>query len=188
MLLLYLSVLTVSGRERVDLHSTMLLLYRTVTEYIGMPKTDLHSTMLLLYRYDPSHHIRHIQFTFHYASTLSVAPQPIQVLFSSFTFHYASTLSQSTERLRHGYHIYIPLCFYFIKCVYHFCGFLDDIYIPLCFYFIAGRTTLRSAVHGIYIPLCFYFINEEITKTVREYEFTFHYASTLSPPEDLSMR
>ena len=77
---------------------------------------------------------------------------------AEFTFHYASTLSVSTSKHLHQHHIYIPLCFYFIiyfiiKQTLH-----SLIYIPLCFYFIIGAAFRIFFFIFIYIPLCFYFI------------------------------
>ena len=54
------------------------------------------------------------------------------------------------------------------------------IYIPLCFYFIAFSTAATRGKNPIYIPLCFYFIENLLGDKVDTYQFTFHYASTLS--------
>ena len=100
---------------RSHLHSTMLLLYPEIAFDISgvfmiyIPlcfyficskplfsfiSFNLHSTMLLLY---PS------------------ACDIISLQAPGFTFHYASTLSPFSAQQRRLMHIYIPLCFYFIK-------------------------------------------------------------------------
>ena len=56
----------------------------------------------------------------------------------------------------------------------------NRIYIPLCFYFIGGNWNLDRSEYSIYIPLCFYFIKNYGLWNAGYYEFTFHYASTLS--------
>ena len=94
MLLLYQQELRVGGVARLNLHSTMLLLYPVSALAQGLLHSNLHSTMLLLY------------------------PGPERagrVVCNRFTFHYASTLSDSRGGWWRHSHIYIPLCFYFIK-------------------------------------------------------------------------
>ena len=98
--------------------------------------------------------------------------------------------------------IYIPLCFYFIEMYGVTDNAVRKIYIPLCFYFIDNHLHHLTWDFWIYIPLCFYFIAEGpwMTKTEESYlhstmlllyrwrvssvsspfQFTFHYASTLS--------
>ena len=54
----------------------------------------LHSTMLLLYPNCCKVRIVNVYgFTFHYASTISIIPQPQTKPVAHFTFHYASTIS-----------------------------------------------------------------------------------------------
>ena len=137
----------------------MLLLYRFQVGDIVPLYIDLHSTMLLLYPFS--------------RVFLPPCSQP-------FTFHYASTLSPRSQNMLCHIYIYIPLCFYFIRCCEQVSEIQDIIYIPLCFYFIRWsreRTALRIS---IYIPLCFYFINRLLWDGWKAFWFTFHYASTLS--------
>ena len=77
-------------------------------------------------------------------------------------------------------YIYIPLCFYFIRCWFHRTPQTQSIYIPLCFYFIVVTSLYVSRCCHIYIPLCFYFITILRRNPSEWYGFTFHYASTLS--------
>ena len=99
------------------------------------------------------------------------------------------------------FHIYIPLCFYFIptphegnpsgiRFTFHYASTLSRykeaflssyfIYIPLCFYFITRSIRFIPWVPFIYIPLCFYFIPSSSIACCITSVFTFHYASTLS--------
>ena len=90
--------------------------------YIGVLKklgywlmVNLHSTMLLLYPGSSSYLSLHVQFTFHYASTISEVPTVKAVSEYLFTFHYASTISFTpAEPPKDDFTIYIPLCFYYI--------------------------------------------------------------------------
>ena len=137
----------------------MLLLYREENGHKVDTNPYLHSTMLLLYPDEVNlYRLATVEFTFHYASTLS-----------RWLLHAAVCK-----------HIYIPLCFYFIKppkgkkfnCIYNLHSTMlllyrktrsrkcapQPIYIPLCFYFIICRRSKLLCFHIIYIPLCFYFI------------------------------
>ena len=59
-----------------DLHSTMLLLYHIQEQRAEITAQNLHSTMLLLYRGRRfTRRCRKLEFTFHYASTLSTLRQ-----------------------------------------------------------------------------------------------------------------
>ena len=49
--------------------------------------------MLLLYQNSGAGWIEKEEFTFHYASTLSIARRQSVIVENKFTFHYASTLS-----------------------------------------------------------------------------------------------
>ena len=98
-----------------------------------------------------------------------------------FTFHYASTLSRRALSCRARVSpIYIPLCFYFILSNYIIAERGKKIYIPLCFYFIPAAFLILSGTCCIYIPLCFYFIMILCLHPESTVPFTFHYASTLS--------
>ena len=166
------------------LHSTMLLLYPRGQLLTETFKRNLHSTMLLLYRESGSRRrmtgqIIYIplcfyfienwrsiindatEFTFHYASTLSICREmpggsrtdlhsTMLLLYPDtvrgtrkdgtiFTFHYASTLSPLTILSLPYSIIYIPLCFYFIIPSVLGSSLVILIYIPLCFYFIFFR-------------------------------------------------
>ena len=77
--------------------------------------------------------------------------------------------------------IYIPLCFYFIRTIHCTKAARVMIYIPLCFYFIQEDSYSQKHLNGIYIPLCFYFIDFDFADVKAFAQFTFHYASTLSP-------
>ena len=77
----------------VNLHSTMPLLYPCDTDITKRKIIHLHSTMLLLYLASLLQHQHLVQFTFHYASTLSVIASVMFIIYHTFTFHYASTLS-----------------------------------------------------------------------------------------------
>ena len=80
-------------KSKYHLHSTMLLLYQG--------DRRLHGASVLIYiplcfyfiRSAQPFSLFHLQFTFHYASTLSVPSSMMPVSKSKFTFHYASTLS-----------------------------------------------------------------------------------------------
>ena len=93
MLLLYHRAEDTSGVLLLHLHSTMLLLYLLSENINGYDIHHLHSTMLLLYHRDRQMFQASLRFTFHYASTLSLASSFIQSAPFVFTFHYASTLS-----------------------------------------------------------------------------------------------
>ena len=148
MLLLYRRNHKVIGYCEINLHSTMLLLYQFDGEELVISYTDLHSTMLLLYpssntaSSNPSSiyiplcfyfivkqsqiEVKIIQFTFHYASTLSVLNLFQPGFFLQFTFHYASTLSVPTDLFhKSAFLIYIPLCFYFIHDLVEDVAYLD---------------------------------------------------------------
>ena len=119
-------------------------------------------------------------FTFHYASTLSNVSSGRQYDRAIFTFHYASTLSLSFLAFVPPLRIYIPLCFYFIFSVqFHWADVLQ-IYIPLCFYFIAFDKNTRM----LYIKFTFHYastLSDDAFNQVKQMmKFTFHYASTLS--------
>ena len=142
----------------------MLLLYLRFSSSRTTPYSDLHSTMLLLYRK------------------------------TGWFYHWHD-------------HIYIPLCFYFIAWSKIQRNIFRSIYIPLCFYFIQAAPPILYAVISIYIPLCFYFIcvlivtgrlicdlhstmlllyhHPQAHEWRMDTEFTFHYASTLSPVQIL---
>ena len=136
--------------------------------------------MLLLYRkyavYDcPAW----IEFTFHYASTLSGIRKCIILSMDRFTFHYASTLSRYAKLIYPQCKIYIPLCFYFINIVS-----AQSAGVYLFTFHYASTLSIGSIVTIIfciiYIPLCFYFIAGNALDSVKDFLFTFHYASTLS--------
>ena len=123
---------------------------------------DLHSTMLLLYR-----HARagmrwriyiYIPLCFYFIAYRDNCPDA----YVQFTFHYASTLSYArTPEFADLFNLHSTmLLLYLISLMLFTRPFF--IYIPLCFYFIPdGRQDLLSG-HGIYIPLCFYFIRKHI--------------------------
>ena len=145
---------------------------------------NLHSTMLLLYRTAQTEEaIWFIQFTFHYASTLSLCHMIIWSTTSTFTFHYASTLSR-----RPGYRnrkIGALFTFHYASTLSLFWRISFSlrawIYIPLCFYFIGTNALPADYPIEIYIPLCFYFISARCGNRYQNFLlFTFHYASTLS--------
>ena len=184
MLLLYLLAQIAESEDKTHLHSTMLLLYRNMGLQRPSGVPHLHSTMLLLYRESGSRRrmtgqIIYIplcfyfienwrsiindatEFTFHYASTLSICREmpggsrtdlhsTMLLLYPDtvrgtrkdgtiFTFHYASTLSPLTILSLPYSIIYIPLCFYFIIPSVLGSSLVILIYIPLCFYFIFFR-------------------------------------------------
>ena len=190
-----------------NLHSTMLLLYlmigvdnttidsiyiplcfyfiRTIPLHKSRPSHDLHSTMLLLYpRGQLLTETFKREFTFHYASTLSILISPM-----SKPLHNLHSTMLLLYRLYHSDciiadFIYIPLCFYFILFGVFHSSPSSMIYIPLCFYFIISSCKLwQNGVYlhstmlllypcyivsiprniSIYIPLCFYFIITLIT-------------------------
>ena len=147
----------------------------------------------------------HLQFTFHYASTLSedftaiavyssnlhstmlllyrFQPGERVLLHAPFTFHYASTLSYRKVRTTIGLYIYIPLCFYFIDHNGNTEVRVFNLHSTMLLLYLSGvRSFSRSAL--IYIPLCFYFIDGVVRQISSMYRFTFHYASTLSVPYD----
>ena len=106
----------------------------------------LHSTMLLLYREHPGKYPYCYQFTFHYASTLSIS----QALHGCNKLHLHSTMLLLYRFSLFSFtifcFIYIPLCFYFIRRITG-CGMPDIIiYIPLCFYFIKFHVFRKAEI------------------------------------------
>ena len=99
----------------------------------------------------------------------------------SFTFHYASTISVSYCGFDCScYHLYIPLCFYYIYGITRICDipisftfhyastishyrtprhYRTPLYIPLCFYYILSDPQAGRCGKPLYIPLCFYYIH-----------------------------
>ena len=116
MLLLYRLKAAIRSKLVANLHSTMLLLYLHHARCIIDIVIHLHSTMLLLYlvlRYRPaSAPCIYIPLCFYFIDRFCV-------LFADadqFTFHYASTLSISgVSSFSRSALIYIPLCFYFLS-------------------------------------------------------------------------
>ena len=159
MLLLYRQLPFFRFPLKIDLHSTMLLLYLiTVNQYLCC-FVHLHSTMLLLYHlllY--AHDITSLEFTFHYASTLSVLQASLLRGTFPFTFHYASTLSLCIFPVSRVFLIYIPLCFYFISSS----RMRWELMTEFTFHYASTLSTFcdpsQSCATSIYIPLCFYFI------------------------------
>ena len=104
-------------------------------------------------------------------------------LFFQFTFHYASTLSVSARgACITTCTIYIPLCFYFIVGGMKNNPVDNPIYIPLCFYFIADCLADLDK----YCTFTFHYASTLSRRRVSRGDcriFTFHYASTLSAPE-----
>ena len=95
----------------------MLLLYLFIQPDIIWHSPNLHSTMLLLYPKLPSFFLCILcKFTFHYASTLSCFSSVI-LLWICNNLHSTMLLLYRSIRPRpvSGMHIYIPLCFYFIR-------------------------------------------------------------------------
>ena len=114
MLLLYPRMLTITQKKVLHLHSTMLLLY-----------------LLWLLHRDPGIRI-YIPLCFYFIG----ADDGHKCASVIFTFHYASTLSVAPLSKKKCTSIYIPLCFYFIQQMIIKPEGLQNIYIPLCFYFI----------------------------------------------------
>ena len=86
------------------------------------------------------------------SAVLGVLPQ-------DFTFHYASTISlvQNTPATN-IIDLYIPLCFYYIALPHSALLLSNVLYIPLCFYYILFRLSEFTWSSFLYIPLCFYYI------------------------------
>ena len=118
-------------------------------------------------------------FTFHYASTLSIAGMKEWSIDNEFTFHYASTLSDTIVAVGFVFSIYIPLCFYFIGGVCPHPG-PSRVHLHSTMLLLYIDTFPGQRSHDkIYIPLCFYFIDQGVGGIVGDEQFTFHYASTL---------
>ena len=116
----------------------MLLLYPEPGNILPTVILHLHSTMLLLYlRVRGSVVVRGAVFTFHYASTLSRVRR------------------QKWERRTR---IYIPLCFYFIRCDMH----------------------IHEAVKNLHSTMLLLYLFDLPHQCRAVISFTFHYASTLS--------
>ena len=166
--------------DLIYLHSTMLLLYLLRFRLSTACSSNLHSTMLLLYRsrcslcvdrkdiYIPLcfyfilikflRKLACVEFTFHYASTLSYSLRLWLLSVQTFTFHYASTLSLITLTVKS------------LKSYLHSTMLL-----------LYRRSGMRQqSRRNIYIPLCFYFICGVSWYSWQLTSFTFHYASTLS--------
>ena len=99
-----------------------------------------------------------------------------------FTFHYASTLSVTGWNLVFIYRIYIPLCFYFIgisfsntrPCLHlhstmlllyridvsNWQAGINHLHSTMLLLYPAHRCHLPGNPHTIYVPLCFYFIQD----------------------------
>ena len=158
----------------------MLLLYRTVYTDTLIRLAALHSTMLLLY-----------QETIHFPHLLCV----------NFTFHYASTISEVNANNGETDCLYIPLCFYYIMFpfvqeawlyafTFHYASTIS--LLPLCIcpcktplhstMLLLYQVTMEEKVTKLflYIPLCFYYIAGTEREMQVALNFTFHYASTIS--------
>ena len=120
------------------------------------------------------------QFTFHYASTLSLPADPslVQVLHLHSTMLLLYLIFNDATEIT-VQHLHSTMLLLYLKGL-QFCLGQAYIYIPLCFYFIEGNAVLPVIRARIYIPLCFYFITETTTDSIFITTFTFHYASTLS--------
>ena len=150
--------------------------------------SHLHSTMLLLYLISNACCPVFSVFTFHYASTLSV-PEDLArqyrlylhstmlllylntiCVFAStspiFTFHYASTLSA------------IALVAPAIQ---------NLIYIPLCFYFILQALDAMREMSNLHSTMLLLYRGRRFERISSD-QFTFHYASTLSPYSESRIR
>ena len=199
----YIRDTTLSLTLPTSLHSTMLLLYLPSEEGLFVIYYPLHSTMLLLYLKDgyriTTNKILYIplcfyyitdgstttytvtNFTFHYASTISVWWYNGNWYYADFTFHYASTISkfEHTERT-HG-NIFT---FHYASTISK--DIMIDYIFQYCFTFHYASTisvfrpTRFRRVTTLYIPLCFYYIRVEGSNKVYWFNFTFHYASTIS--------
>ena len=125
------------SKVQTNLHSTMLLLYQSWLTS-RTPLSLIYIPLCFYFIYSLWHQaVLNRQFTFHYASTLSI----FRSFASSAMMHLHSTML-----LLYPYGVVCS------KCVGH-------IYIPLCFYFIASSSLVKTVVYFIYIPLCFYFIH-----------------------------
>ena len=137
----------------------MLLLYHIQEQRAEITAQNLHSTMLLLYRGRRfTRRCRKLEFTFHYASTLSTLRQ-LEAIASA---HLHSTMLLLYLNL----HLLTPSISTYLHST------------MLLLYRLP--TAADRWRRPIYIPLCFYFIdliNGGINGTIK---FTFHYASTLS--------
>ena len=144
---------------------------------------NLHSTMLLLYRARPaSVHYNAVQFTFHYASTLS--DDAIDAL-TEFVVNLHSTMlllyPSASELIRKAdIHLHSTMLLLYPVVIEGGAIAGNAIYIPLCFYFIEPHQYFFNRSSVIYIPLCFYFIIFVPSSASFTFPFTFHYASTLS--------
>ena len=150
------------GDERdrciVNLHSTMLLLYR-----FSLPQQQNSCPIYIplcfyFIELEKREISSEIEFTFHYASTLSSMSRWEERRFKKFTFHYASTLSeQKLQLIRQTKYLHSTILLLYRKSrkmkrmmmifTFHYASTLS----------CAGRATLRIKI-----------------------QFTFHYASTLS--------
>ena len=109
---------------------------------------NLHSTMLLLYPGLNPIFALNAQFTFHYASTLSLI---LHIRFNTvcvFTFHYASTLSESDDKtLGIQCNLHSTMLLLYLQ-EHEWSNTVRIIYIPLCFYFIGNSPpTLCTYLH-----------------------------------------
>ena len=105
-----------------NLHSTMLLLYQVIGIDLGITTLHLHSTMLLLYQPSSLYVFRvRDEFTFHYASTLSVFRKNMLSIHLNLHSTMLLLYRRCGERMLRRKQIYIPLCFYFIFTDYFAC-------------------------------------------------------------------
>ena len=155
----------------------------SVMQTVGNRHSDSIYIPLCFYFINVSYRTIHakFKFTFHYASTLSAVSFIASARESIFTFHYASTLSGITIQLFLPYiFIYIPLCFYFIRCVLkpenNWRIYLHSIMLLLYRKDSIVDLMCENNLHSIMLLL--YPSRCTIASLVSI--FTFHYASTLS--------
>ena len=123
-----------------------------------------------------------IEFTFHYASTLSIKNDGVGFAYSKFTFHYASTLSNHHWYLfdAAGYNLHSTMLLLYpirrglcgrgcASFTFHYASTLS---------FPAGRSKLHNVYLHSTMLLLYPTLQPHLNKS--HCTFTFHYASTLS--------
>ena len=204
----------------------MLLLYQG--QHLRLTKVNLLYIPLCFYYIivQIKKRIDRVNFTFHYASTISEIPRNSATSSMDFTFHYASTISYVPEIPSASVCLYIPLCFYYIRYALYRARSGISLHSTMLLLYPPTQvdpmkdvmplhstmlllyrsryythTRRRISLHStmlllypriiqqlfsctcLYIPLCFYYIEICKQRHIHIFNFTFHYASTISPQQ-----
>ena len=187
------------------LHSTMLLLYLQQPGRLNVILKSFTFHYASTLSYCPEYReLCPSPFTFHYASTLSKRllirailifciyiplcfyfiplPWTMQAWHCGFTFHYASTLSSfRVSVVAVAPHLHSTMLLLYRRLQELVLDLLPDLHSTMLLLYPIWLMIARTSRCTIYIPLCFYFIRSWVASIVSSpFQFTFHYASTLS--------